>query len=487
MKYRISKKYAEAPAKIHEECGVFGIAGADGEEINAASETYNALFALQHRGQESCGIAANENGVINFHKDSGLVPEVFTEEILQKLPGNMAIGHVRYATTGNKQRVNSLPIVLSHVYGNLAIAYNGSLVNASKLRRDIEKHGGIFHTTNDAEIIAHLIVRERMTTDDIEHAIINAMHLLSGAYSLVIMSQHKLIAVRDPNGFRPLCMGKIGDTIVFASESCAFDAVGAEFVRDIEPGELVCVENGKITSIKSGIEARESLCVFEYVYFARPDSVIDGVSVDESRQEAGRCLARRNKNEADVVIGVPDSGLSAAMGFAEESGIPYAVGLIKNRYIGRTFIQPSQGQRKRAVRLKLNAMASAVKGKRVIMVDDSIVRGTTCARLVNLLREAGAKEVHFRISSPPFLHPCFFGTDIPDRSMLMAHNRSIEEIREIVGVDSLDYLRIEDLPKTVKGLKIGFCHACFTGDYAVEVPNEISENSIEGGITTNER
>ncbi len=487
MKYKISKKYSHLPEKIHEECGVFGIAAAPGDEINAATETYNALFALQHRGQESCGIAVNDNGVINFHKDSGLLPDVFNADIMEKLPGNLAIGHVRYAANSNKQRVNSQPVVLSHVYGNLAIAHNGSLVNSAKLRRDIERTGGIFHTTSDAEVIAHLIIRERMNTDSIEHAIVNAMHLMSGAYSVVIMSQRKLIAMRDPNGFRPLCMGRLGDAVVFASESCAFDAIGAEFVRDIQPGEVVCVENGKVNSIKSGIKARESLCVFEYVYFARPDSVIDGVSVDESRMQAGRCLARHNKNEADIVIGVPDSGLSAALGFAEESGIPYGVGLIKNRYIGRTFIQSSQGQRKRAVRLKLNAMASAVKGKRVIMVDDSIVRGTTCARIVNLLREAGAIEVHMRISSPPFLHPCFFGTDIPDRSMLLAHERSIEEIRDIIGVDSLDYLRIEDLPETVKGLNIGFCHACFTGDYAVEVPDKLSENSLEGGNTTNER
>lgn len=487
MRYRVSKKVSDAPAKLREECGVFGISAAPGEDINAAAETYNALFALQHRGQESCGIAVNDNGIINFHKDSGLLTDVFDGDILDKLPGNIAIGHVRYATSSNKQRVNSQPIVLSHVYGNLAIANNGSLVNSQKLRRDIERSGGIFHTNSDSEIIAHLIMRERMNTDTIEHAIINAMHLMSGAYSVVIMSQRKLIAVRDPNGFRPLCIGRIGKSFVFASESCAFDAVGAEFIRDVEPGEIICVEDGRMSSVKCGIKARESLCVFEYVYFARPDSIIDGVSVDEARMQAGRCLARHNETEADVVIGVPDSGLSAAMGFAEESGIPYGVGLIKNRYIGRTFIQTSQRQRERAVRLKLNAMSSAVKGKRVIMVDDSIVRGTTCARIVNLLREAGATEVHMRISSPPFLHPCYFGTDIPDRSMLMAHERSIEEIRDIIGVDSLDYLRIEDLPETVKGLKVGFCNACFTGDYSVEVPDHMSKSALEGGSTTNER
>lgn len=487
MKYKISRNHAGFPRKLHEECGVFGIAAAPDDGIDAAAETYNALFALQHRGQESCGIAVNSGGNIVFHKDAGLVPDVFDADILEKLKGNMAVGHVRYSTTGNQHRVNSQPIVLSHVYGNLAVAHNGNLVNALELRRDIEQRGGIFHTTNDSEVIAHLIVRERMNTDDIEHAIKNAMHLMSGAYSLVIMSQRKLIAVRDPNGFRPLCMGRIGKTVVFASESCAFDAIGAEFIRDVEPGEIVSVEDGRIQSMPCGIPARESLCVFEFVYFARPDSVIDGVSVDESRQLAGKCLARQNKVEADVVIGVPDSGLSAALGFSKESGIPYGVGLIKNRYIGRTFIQPSQGQRRRSVRIKLNALSAAVRGKRVIMVDDSIVRGTTCARIVNLLREAGATEVHMRVSSPPFLHPCFFGTDIPDRLVLMAHNRTLEEIREIIGVDSLDYLRVEDLPETVPGLKMGFCHACFTGDYAVEVPDQVSKNSLEGGITTHER
>lgn len=487
MKYKITRKLGREPHKLHEECGVFGIAAAPDENLNAAEETYSALYALQHRGQESCGIAVSNGEKIVFHKDSGLVPEVFNTDNMKDLRGNLAIGHVRYSTTGFAHRVNAQPIVLSHIYGNLAVAHNGNLVNAAQLRRDIENRGGIFHTSNDSEVVAYMIVRERMNADSLEDAIKNTMHYLKGAYSLVVMSQHKLIAVRDPNGFRPLCMGRIGKTIVFASESCAFDAIGAEFIRDVEPGELIVVEDGRVRSIPSGIKAREALCVFEYIYFARPDSVIDGVSVDQSRMAAGRCLARQNKNEADIVIGVPDSGLSAAMGFAQESGIPYGVGLIKNRYIGRTFIQPSQGQRQRSVRIKLNALAATVTGKRVIMVDDSIVRGTTCARIVNLLREAGATEVHMRVSSPPFLHPCFFGTDVPDRSMLMAHNRSVEEIREIIGVDSLDYLRVEDLPETVEGLKVGFCNACFTGDYAIEVPDSIEKSVLEGGAANNER
>ncbi|MBQ3055066.1 MAG: amidophosphoribosyltransferase [Oscillospiraceae bacterium] len=467
--------------------GVFGIAVAPKSEINAAAETYSALFALQHRGQESCGIATSHKGIINFHKDMGLVPDVFTAKHLEALQGNLALGHVNYLTADGNQRVNAQPLVLSHINGNLAVAHNGALVNGLKLRNEMERRGGIFYTTSDAEIIAHLVVRERVWADSIEDAVKRTMQYLSGAYSVIMLSRNKLIAFRDPNGFRPLCMGKIDDSIVFASESCALDAIGAEFVRDIEPGEIVTVENGAVNSMKSGINARKSACVFEYIYFARPDSVIDGVSVDESRKEAGRCLARHNTVDADVVIGVPDSGLSAALGFAEESGIPYGVGFIKNRYIGRTFIQPSQGQRQRSVKIKLNAIAAAVRGKRVIMVDDSIVRGTTCARIVSLLREAGATEVHMRVSSPPFLHPCFFGTDVPDREVLIAHNHNLEEIREIIGADSLDYLHFEDLPQVVKGMNLDFCHACFTGDYSVEVPNKVEKQGLEEGVSTCEQ
>ncbi len=483
MKYRVTKM----GAKFHEECGVFGIAVAEDEKFSAAGETYNALYALQHRGQQSCGIATSNGKKILFHRDSGLVPEVFNEKNLANLEGDIAIGHVRYATKGWAHRVNAQPIVLDHIYGNFAVAYNGNIINAKDLRNHIERRGGIFHTANDAEIISYLVVRERMNCDTLEDAVKSAMQQLKGAYSIILMSQRKLIAARDPNGFRPLCMGRMGKTVVFASESCAFDAIGAEFIRDIKPGEIVVVEDGRIKTLDCGMKGKESLCVFEYVYFARPDSVIDGVSVDLSRIMAGKCLAQHNTTEADIVIGVPDSGLSAALGFAQESGIPYAVGLVKNRYIGRTFIQPSQDQRQRAVKIKLNALSAIVKGKRVIMVDDSIVRGTTCARLINLIRDAGATEVHMRISSPPFLHPCFFGTDVPDRSMLIAHNRTVEEVRQIIGADSLDYLRVEDIPKTVEGLNIGFCHACFTGDYAVEVPESLNEIALKGGVADNER
>lgn len=467
--------------------GVFGIAALPGSDINAAAETYSALFALQHRGQESCGIATSHNGIINFHKDMGLVPDVFDAKQLQALEGNLALGHVNYSAAGGNRRANAQPLVFSHVNGNIAVAHNGNLVNAVSLRRDIERRGGIFHSTSDAEVIAQLIVRERLSADSIEDAVKRTMQYLSGAYSVIMITRNKLIAFRDPNGFRPLCMGEINGSYVFASESCALDAIGAEFIRDVAPGEIIAVENGVVNSIQSGIAARKSACIFEYIYFARPDSVIDGVSVDDSRLEAGRCLARRNTAEADIVIGVPDSGLSAALGFAEESGIPYGIGFIKNRYIGRTFIQPTQGQRQRAVKIKLNAIASAVRGKRVIMVDDSIVRGTTSARIVSLLREAGATEVHMRVSSPPFLHPCFFGTDVPNREMLIAHQHNLEEIREIIGVDSLDYLHLEDLPQIVKGMNLDFCHACFTGDYAVEVPNNIQKEGLEEGVSTCEQ
>ncbi|MBR5479096.1 MAG: amidophosphoribosyltransferase [Clostridia bacterium] len=483
MKYRITN----CGAKLHEECGVFGIAVADDEKFSAAGETYNALYALQHRGQQSCGIASSNGKKILFHRDSGLVPEVFNEKNLADLEGNIAIGHVRYATKKWAHRVNAQPVILNHVYGNFAVAYNGNIINGRELRNDIERKGGVFHTANDAEIMSYLIVRERMSCDTLEDAVKAAMQQMKGAYSLLVMSQRKLIAARDPNGFRPLCMGRMGKTVVFASESCAFDAIGAEFVRDVNPGEIIVVEDGRIKSLDCGMKGKESLCVFEFVYFARPDSVIDGVSVDIARINAGKCLARNNKNEADIVIGVPDSGLSAALGFAQESGIPYAVGLIKNRYIGRTFIQPSQDQRQRAVKIKLNALSAIVKDKRVIMVDDSIVRGTTCARIINLLRDAGAREVHMRISSPPFLYPCFFGTDVPDSSKLIAHNRTVEEVRQIIGADSLDYLKIEDIPKTVEGLNIGFCQSCFTGEYAVDVPKTLEETELEGGAADNER
>ena len=457
--------------KPGEECGVFGIAAGPDSQIQPAYFTYNGLFALQHRGQESCGIAVCENGEIKVKKDRGLLTDVFDEKALSQLTGHMAVGHVRYSTLADLSGVNTQPTVIRNLNGTLSVAFNGALVNSAQLKREAEYHGAIFHNTSDAEIIAYMIMRERLRASTLEDALLNAMEYLSGAYCAVIMSGRKLIAVRDPNGFRPLCMGRLDGATVFASESCALDAIGADFVRDIEPGEIISVCDGVATSKKSGIKVRRTLCVFEYIYFARPDSVIDGVSVSAARLEAGRCLARSDEVEADVVVGVPDSGLSAAMGYSQQSGIPFAVGLIKNRYIGRTLIQPSQGQREHSVRIKLNALKSTVNGKRVVLVDDSIVRGTTCTRIVSLLREAGATEVHMRVSAPPFLHPCYFGTDIPDENALIASGRTPEQVAKLIGADSLIYLRTEDLPGIVPGITTGLCDACYSGDYSVPIPN----------------
>ena len=408
---------------IHEECGVFGIF--EPETTDVAQSAYFALYALQHRGQESCGIAVNDDGLINCHKDIGLVPDVFNRETLEKLgQGNMAVGHCRYSTTGTVNAVNSQPLVVRHCKGALAMAHNGNLVNAAQLRQDLEMNGAIFHTTNDSEVISYIITQERLKSKSIEDAIEKAMDKIKGAYCLIIMSPKKLIAVRDPNGFHPLCIGKTEKGYVFASESCALDSIGAQFVRDVEPGEIAIADETGLRSIRTHCGRPSSLCVFEYVYFARPDSVIEGVSVHAARRKAGALLYRQNPVEADVVIGVPDSGLDAALGYAQESGIPYGVGFVKNRYIGRTFIQPTQGERENAVHIKLNAMKETVCGKRVVMVDDSIVRGTTSARIVKLLRDAGAKEVHFAVSSPPFLNPCYFGTDIDSRDKLIACSMS---------------------------------------------------------------
>ena len=482
MKYRIQKHSKTPFDKVHEECGVFGIAAPPGQEIAAAHEAYVALFALQHRGQEAAGIAVNRRGVIRCHKDVGLVSQVFNQEILDAMPGSMAIGHVRYSTTGSQSRENAQPIAITHVKGNLAVAHNGNLVNAGVLRRRIELAGGIFRSSNDTEVLVYTIVNERLKCGSIEQAVLNAMGVIEGAYSLVVMSPRKLIAARDPHGFRPLCIGRLDGSYVFASETCALDALGAEFVRDVAPGEVCVVEDGQLRSLHCGARCQTSACVFEYIYFARPDSVIDGASVELARQEAGKYLSIEHPVGADVVVGVPDSGIPAAIGYAKFSGIPYGVGLIKNRYIARTFIQPGQDKRERSVRLKLNALRTAVEGKRVILVDDSIVRGTTCARLVKLLRDAGAAEVHMRISAPPFRHPCFFGTDIPERSQLLAHGRTVEEMRAIIGVDSLGFLSLEAAHKIAVGCHLGFCDACFSGRYPIPVPEQAEKNMFENEI-----
>ena len=465
---------------IHEECGLFGIYDRSGEQ-DVALDTYLALYALQHRGQESCGIAVCDDGVIGYHKDLGLVSEVFTKDVLAGLgQGQMAVGHVRYSTTGTRSRANAQPMVINHIKGTMAVAHNGNLTNAADLREKLELTGCIFHTTSDTEVIAHVITRERVSAPSIEVAVERAMDKLAGAYSLVIMSPQKLMAARDPNGFRPLCMGKLGESWVFSSETCALDTIGASFVREVEPGEIVIVDKDGPRSIRTHCgKVPSSFCVFEFVYFARPDSVVEGSSVHSARQRAGAFLALEHPVQADVVIGVPDSGLDAALGYARQSGIPYGVGFIKNRYIGRTFIQSTQKQRESSVHIKLNAVSETVRGKRVIMIDDSIVRGTTSARIVRLLREAGATEVHMRVSAPPFLYPCYFGTDIDDKNSLIANNHTVEEIEKIIGVDSLGYLSVENVRKLAADSKCGFCAACFDGQYPVAPPKVCKKNKFE--------
>ena len=472
--------------KLHEECGVFGVITRSGEDV--VPMTYRALYALQHRGQESCGIAVNDDGVITGYKDVGLVNEVFTEDVMRKLPaGQMAIGHCRYGTTGGRTRENAQPIVIRHIKGGMALAHNGNLTNASELRTQLELNGAIFSSTSDSEVISYVITRERLRTGSIEEAVCSAMDSLKGAYSLAIMSPRKLIAARDPLGFRPLCIGELEDGWAVASESCALDAIGATFLRDVEPGEIVTISRDGIESDRSHCGGPSAECVFELIYFARPDSVIDGSCVHTARQRAGAFLALEHPVQADVVIGVPDSGLDAALGYARQSGIPYGVGFVKNKYIGRTFIQPGQTKRENAVRIKLNVIASTVRDKRVILVDDSIVRGTTIARIVELLREAGAREVHVRLSAPPFLYPCYFGTDIDSRDNLIAAQHSIEEIREIIGVDSIGYLSCENVHKLADNAKLNFCAACFTGEYPCEIPKKAAKSRFEQKLSEREK
>ena len=457
---------------LHEECGVFGIYDKAGtEDVSVA--VYSALYALQHRGQESCGMAINEDGVITGHRDLGLVNEVFTPQVmasLRKPEARMATGHVRYATAGSRIRANAQPMIVRHGRGTMALCHNGNLTNAVQLRNALENDGAIFHGSSDTEVICYLLTRNRLKHKSIEQAVAATMDQLEGAYSLVIMSSTKLIAVRDPRGYRPLCIGTLpGGGYVFASESCALDAVGAAYLRDIAPGEIVVADADGLRSNTEhcGKQPRQ-MCVFEYIYFARPDSVIEGCSVHEARMQAGRFLAQEHPVDADVVIGVPDSGLDAALGYAEASGIPYGIGFITNKYIGRTFIQGNQKQRENSVRIKLNVIASTVRDKRVVLIDDSIVRGTTSARIIKLLRDAGAKEVHFRVSAPPFKYPCYFGTDIPDQKLLVATGRTVEQINEIIGADTLGYLSTEHVVQLAKGAGCGFCTACFTGEYAVK-------------------
>ena len=468
--------------KPHDECGVFGIYRKEGSGVVA--ETYHALYALQHRGQDSCGICVNTDGVMKKYRESGLVTDVFTREMLEKIEeGSMALGHCRYAPADMKSRSNAQPILINHQKGAMSLACNGALTNAAELRDELEAGGAIFHATADTEVIAYIITQERLKSASIEDAVFKAMDVIKGAYSMVVMSPTKLIACRDPHGFRPLCMGHIGEDIVFASESCALDAVGATFDRDIEAGEMVVVSKDGLESRRMENACHDGLCVFEFVYTARPDSIVDGSSVHEARKRAGAFLALEHPVHADVVIGVPDSGLDAALGYAQQSGIPYGIGFLKNKYIGRTFILPEQKQRQDAVRIKLNAIRSTVEGKRVVMVDDSIVRGTTSAHIVNLLREAGATEVHVRLSSPPFTDVCYFGTDVSKRETLIAANHTIEEIREIIGADSLGYLPLEACDKIAAGSKCKFCKGCFTGEYPIDPPVRKHINKYDQPLT----
>ena len=474
-------------SNLREECGVFGVYST--ETYGIADTVYYGLFALQHRGQESCGIVVNDDGVFSPYKDTGLVNDVFTPEIIERLgEGSIAVGHVRYGTTGSNDRSNAQPIVVNHVKGKMALAHNGNLVNSGELRRELELQGSIFHTTSDTEVISYIITKERLTAPSIEQAVNRAMNKLKGAYSLVVMSPSKLIAVRDEHGFRPLCYGKTTDgRYIVASESCALDAVGAQFIRDIKPGEIVVFDKNGVRTIEDHCNKKPcTLCVFEYIYFARPDSIIDGCCVHSARVRAGAFLALQHPVQADVVIGVPDSGLDAAIGYSKQSGIPYGIGFIKNKYIGRTFIAPGQKNREDKVRIKLNPIPDTVRGKRIVMIDDSIVRGTTSARIVKLLREAGASEIHMRVSAPPFLNPCYYGTDIDSRDNLIACRHSTEEIAEIIGVDSLGYLSIENVKQIAKGMNgCGYCTACFDGVYPTKIPQTPLKNRFETKISEN--
>ncbi len=467
---------------MKEECGVFGMYDFGGGDV--ASTIYYGLLALQHRGQESCGIAVSDTkgpkGKVLSSKDMGLVNEAFTPEILERLKGDIGVGHVRYSTAGSSTRENAQPLVLNYVKGTLGLAHNGNLINTPKLRKELEYTGAIFQTTIDSEVIAYFVARERLHSKTVEEAVGRAMKKIKGAYSLIIMSPRKLIGARDPFGFRPLCIGKRDNAYVLASETCALDTVGAEFVRDVEPGEIVTISPDKgVESDKSMCISREQHagCVFEYIYFARPDSYIDGMSVYNSRILAGKFLAIDSPVDADLVVGVPESGNCAALGYAMQSGIPYGQAFVKNSYVGRTFIKPRQKNRESSVQVKLNALKDAVEGRRIIMIDDSIVRGTTSDRIVHMLREAGAEEVHMRVSSPPFLWPCYFGTDVPAREQLIAYNRTVDEICRLIGADSLGYLREERLSEIVGGREI--CRGCFTGKYPMEPPEEDIRGDFE--------
>ncbi|MGE5416164.1 MAG: amidophosphoribosyltransferase [Acidobacteriota bacterium] len=451
----------------HDECGVFGIYLKDpAGTTDAARAAYYGLYALQHRGQESAGIAASDGKEILLHKGMGLVSEVFSPEAIEKLPGYAAIGHVRYSTTGSSLVVNAQPLVFRYLKGMIALAHNGNLVNAGELRNRLATFGSVFQSTTDTEVIVNLLAR--YAQDPLEEALKKCMIDIKGAYALVIMTEKQIVGVRDPLGIRPLCIGSLSGNYVLASESCALDTVGAEYVRDVEPGEIVVLDERGLTAIKTQHTGLKAHCIFEYIYFARPDSVIDGINVNVSRRAMGRQLAREYGVQADIVVSVPDSGTSAALGYSEESGIPFEQGLVKNRYIGRTFIQPSQKMRDLGVRLKLNPVSQVVTGKRVILVDDSIVRGTTSKKIVTMLREAGATEVHMAVASPPTSCSCFYGIDTSRREELIASKMDVEGIRDFIGANSLHYLSIDGMFSAFEN-RHEYCAACFDAQYPIAV------------------
>lgn len=460
--------------KMREACGIIGVYDLAGGDV--ASHIYYGLYALQHRGQESAGIAvtdtSHDEARVRCHKDMGLVNEVFSTQTLANLTGNLGVGHVRYSTAGGSLPENSQPLVISYLKGTLALAHNGNLTNTPELRRELSMVGAIFQTTIDTEMMAYHIAKARVTSHSVESAVAEAMKKIKGAYSLVLASPRKLLGARDPHGFKPLVVGKLGEAYVIASETCALDTIGADFIRDVLPGEVVTVDSDGMHSDMMHCPPPENTarCVFEYIYFARPDSVFDGVDVTAARITAGRCLAKDHPVEADIVVGVPESGNLAALGYSMESGIPYSIAFTKNTYVGRTFIKPGQSSRETSVHVKLSVLREVVRDKRIVLIDDSIVRGTTSHQIVEMLRKAGAREVHMRVSAPPFLHPCYFGIDIPSEDQLIAHGRNVEEIRSIIGADSLGYLGVERLGEMVGHLPI--CRACFDGHYPIEPPVE---------------
>lgn len=468
-------------SELHDECGVFGIFTNDAS-VNIVEETYLSLYALQHRGQVGAGIAVNNNGNIIYHKDFGMIPEALPErELLRLGNGRIAIGHVKYSSGEQVDHENLAPLVMRYIKGQLALCINGALTNYHELRNDLNQGAAIFQSNGDTEVIAYLIARARINTSSIEEAVRQAVCRLNGAYALVMMSPSKLIGVRDPMGIRPLCYGKIGSSYVIASESCVFDSMGGEFIRDIQPGEMLVIDSEGVHSYTDGCGGKTALCMFEYVFFSRPDSVVDGVSVNQARQRAGKLLAKQHPVEADIVCGVPDCGIESAIGYAMESGIPYATGLIKNKYIGRAFNDRKKNS-EYLMRIKLNALKNNVNGKRVIVIDDSILKGKTSRHIVELLRNAGAKEIHMRIASPPFISPCYLNSDTTSKDKLIASTKSIDEMRDYMGADSLGFLSVESMREIAKESKLGFCDACFTGNYPMDVSDTSREDKYSRKI-----